>query len=276
MAKQFDATLKHLVESRPLDWLDLIGLPHRSTATAVDADVSSVSAAADKVLLVESELPYLAHFEFQSGPDPDLDERMMLYNVLLRWRHRKPVRSVAILLSPKAAGPRILGRFEQSIDSTHRVAFAYRLLTAWTLPIESLLQGGLGTLPLAAVAASESDFPAVVAETHRRIASLPSDLVDELLTSMYLLGGLRHGDAFLTSLFAGVRNMEESATYQAIIRKGELEGRRDDLLVLGTKRFGEPSPQVLDIIKAIHDPQRLATLFRNAFDAASWTELLAS
>jgi hypothetical protein len=51
--KVYDATLKHLVEARPADWLTYLGLATGTQVGAVDADVSSVSAAADKVLRVD-------------------------------------------------------------------------------------------------------------------------------------------------------------------------------------------------------------------------------
>ena len=50
MSKPFDATPKGLVEIRPTDWPAFLG----STASAVevvDADVSTVTAGADKVLM---------------------------------------------------------------------------------------------------------------------------------------------------------------------------------------------------------------------------------
>jgi hypothetical protein len=62
-AKAYDATLKHLVEARPVEWLTYLSLPVGTRIGAVDADLSSVSAAADKVLRVEGPEPYLAHLD---------------------------------------------------------------------------------------------------------------------------------------------------------------------------------------------------------------------
>jgi hypothetical protein len=39
--KAYDATLKHLVEARPTDWLAYLGMPIGSKIEAVDADLSS-------------------------------------------------------------------------------------------------------------------------------------------------------------------------------------------------------------------------------------------
>ena len=107
MAKRFDATTKELFDRHPADWLAYAGLPvpaNRAAVRVVDADLSGISLSPDKVVLVDGPEPYIAHFEFQSGVDADLDLRVLVYNVLLRRRHRLPVRSVVILLRRKRAG----------------------------------------------------------------------------------------------------------------------------------------------------------------------------
>ena len=58
MPQPFDATTKDLVEMHPEDWLAYLGLP-RAAVEVVDADVSTVSAAADKVLRVLEPDPWL-------------------------------------------------------------------------------------------------------------------------------------------------------------------------------------------------------------------------
>jgi predicted transposase YdaD len=278
--RRYDATLKHLFDSRPLDWLDLAGLPHGAMARVVDGDLATVTAAADKVVLVEGANPYVAHVEFQSGPDADLDQRVMFYNVLLRWRHEMPVRSVVFQLGPKAAGLRVTGRFSDRSDGGHGIDFSYRLVRAWELPPDQLLAGGMGTLPLAVLASAEERLAVVAAEVRHRLDRVAPTDAAELLTATYILGTLRHDEGLLGRLLEGVRHMEESAGYQAIMRRGKaeglLEGRREDVLLVGRRRFGEPSAEVLAIVNSIRDPQRLGELVVAALDASSWTELLAS
>ena len=52
-SKQFDATVKDLIEVDAAAWLELAGLSGPRTFALVDADVSTLTAAADKVLRVE-------------------------------------------------------------------------------------------------------------------------------------------------------------------------------------------------------------------------------
>jgi predicted transposase YdaD len=69
MAKKFDATLKSLLEDSPVDWLRLAGRPPAPVAV-MDADVSTVTAATDKVLRVTAKRPWVMHIDFQAGPTP--------------------------------------------------------------------------------------------------------------------------------------------------------------------------------------------------------------
>jgi predicted transposase YdaD len=68
MAKKFDATLKTLLEESPQDWPALAGQPPRPVKV-IDADISTISGATDKVLLVRGPPDSIMHFDFQAGPD---------------------------------------------------------------------------------------------------------------------------------------------------------------------------------------------------------------
>jgi hypothetical protein len=79
--------------------------------------------------------------------------------------------------------------------------------------------------------------------------------------------------------------MEESATYQAIIRKGAAmgraegreEGRKEQarrmLLLLGEIRLDPPDASVVAAVEAITDVERLEDLVEQMLDAESWQQL---
>ena len=76
-----------------------------------------------------------------------------------------------------------------------------------------------------------------------------------------------------------VHGIEESVTYQAILRKGEARGRleqsRSMLLHYGRKRFGSPDAATVARLEAITDLTRLHQMADRASDVATWDELLA-
>ena len=91
MAKPFDATLKHLLEAYPDHWLRLLGFHTAGPAAVIDADLSTVTAEADKVLRLAAPEPWLLHLELQASYDSRLPRRMLRYNILLDERHDTPV-----------------------------------------------------------------------------------------------------------------------------------------------------------------------------------------
>jgi hypothetical protein len=84
VAKPFDATIKYLVEGFPADWLALAGLGLVERVAAVDANLSTITAEADKVLRVEAPEPWLVHIEFQTSHEANFPRRLLRYNSLLK------------------------------------------------------------------------------------------------------------------------------------------------------------------------------------------------
>jgi predicted transposase YdaD len=283
--KPFDATTKHLVEARPAAWLEYAGLP-RADVDVIDADLSTVTADADRVLRVNAPAPWLAHLEFQAGYDRDLGERTLQYNVLLHRRHGLPVQSVVLLLRPEADGPEMTGVVQHRLpwgDLYHE--FRYQVVRAWQKPVEAVLSGGLGTLPLAPLSdVSRAALPGVIDRMKERIRrEAPPDEAGLLWTATYVLMGLRYPENVTEQLLQGVRDMKESVTYQAILAEGRAEGlaqgraaeARAILLRIGGKRFGPPSAQTRAAIEGVTSVERLELLTERLLDVESWDELLA-
>ena len=242
----FDITSKHLIAGGPRDWLTLAGLPVPASADAVravDAELSTLSAASDQVIRVDDPIaPYLAVVDFQSGHDAAFDLRMLLYNVLARWRHRLPVRTVAYLLRPAAETRHLSGGLRERLDVDARLEFDYRVIRVWELSPDLVLAGGLGTLPLAPVTAvGRADLPGVIDHMRARLdREVPPATAGELWYATRVLLGLRYDAAVANALLKGVLAMRESTTYMETLeegaRLGEARGEARGL-VLGTRRL---------------------------------------
>ncbi|MFN0073118.1 MAG: hypothetical protein ACKVVP_16670, partial [Chloroflexota bacterium] len=110
--------------------------------------------------------------------------------------------------------------------------------------------------------------------------------------------GLRYPPGLVHQLVPGVRNMRESSTYQLILNEGRAEGRdqgraegrdegraegRDEgratearslLLLMGTTKFGAPTPAARSALDSITDIARLERMGPRLLSATSWDELL--
>jgi predicted transposase YdaD len=261
MSQTFDATLKDLLELDCASWSTLIDVPAR-TATVIDADLSTVSTATDKVIRLFDPDELLA-IDFQAGPLVGLPRRTCKYNRLLADRHELTVRSVVVLLRPEAYLPALTGLYtETHPDQTNPyLQFRYDVVRIWQPPVERFLTGSVGLLALAPIAnVGLTELPQVVQQMQQRLTLVELGLRQRIWASAYLLSGLRYNEAVSERLFAEVMGMEESSTYQAILRKGRseglLEGQREGqregqlagkleaVLLLGRQKFGEPSARI--------------------------------
>jgi hypothetical protein len=285
-ASSYDPTLKALVETDPASWPALFGYPPGPTAV-IDADVATVSGAADKVLRVSTDPPYLLHLEFVAGHDAAaLPRKLHVRNGLLEDRHDLPVRSAAILLRPESDSPRVTGVYERGLPGeTPYLTFRYQAMRVWQLPPGPLLAGGPAVMPLAVISAvTEAELPGIIQQIERRLAGRRGRTrAPAVWAAAFILLGLRRSGALAAHLFRGVVSMKESTTYQMIVEEGRAEGRTEGavaeakrvLRLQGDDAFGPPDARTAAAIERINDVTRLEGLLKRMRTAGSWQELLA-
>jgi len=283
MPHPYDASTKYLLQTRLADWLPLSGRTTTAELQVIDADLATVTAAADRVLKVCEEPPWLLHLELQASRDPDLLPNLPAYNILLERRHGALVRTVVVLLRKSADWPELTGTLERGFRGEQPyLVFRYEVVRVWQLSPDMFLSGGLGILPLAPLSAvAEAELPGVIRRMDQRIrAEATPDEAGTLWTAADVLMGLRYPRQLVVQLLQGVHGMKESVTYQAIVEEGEIKGmlraRLDDLLRLGRRRFGEPNADAEATLRGINDPERLSRMIDVLLDVSSWDELLAT
>jgi predicted transposase YdaD len=278
MDRPFDPTLKTLVELSPADWLPL-AKRRRRRVTIEDSDVGTiVSGATDKLFRVHDEPEYLLHLDFEAGHfHSELPLRLRLYNSVFEYRHQRLVLSVPVLLCPESDSPQWNGLLQRGFPGEVPLStLRYEVIRVWELPVEQLLSGGVGTLALAPISnVPESALRHVIRRLKERLSrpKAPRRAAD-VWAATYVLLGLRYSDELAHALFEEVLGMEQSATYQAIVRRGRAEEARPLLLLLGQTKFGPPDAATQAALESIVDLARLEELGVRLLSAGSWQELL--
>ena len=202
-----------------------------------------------------------------------------------------------ILLRREAVSPAVLSSVRDVEYDDSYLDFRYRTIRLWEQPVEPLLNGGLGTLPLAPISnVSEQELPEVISKMEQRLShEAAASEINESWTATLILLGLKYSPEVGRKLLAGVRHMKESTTYQEILAegavigeargeakgeaRGEARGRvaeaRAVLMRLGTRRFGSPPVPAIQRIESMNNLNELETLIDGVIDASSWTDLLA-
>jgi hypothetical protein len=170
MSHRYDASTKYLVEARLPDWLPLVAPPTSARTELVSADLSTVTAAADRVLRVHDASPWLLHLELQASRDADLVSNLHLYNALLERRHGPPIRTVVVLLRRSADAPDLTGALQRNFPGEENyLDFRFRVIRLWELPAETFLNGGLGLLAIAPLSTvTEAELPAIIRRMEER------------------------------------------------------------------------------------------------------------
>jgi hypothetical protein len=266
-----------------------LGIHPQGAVEVIDSDLSTVTAEADKVYRVSGPEPYLVHVEMQTSPDTTLPRRLLRYNILLDYRHNMRVWSVAVLLRPEAEAATLTGSLDLRLPDGQIVHdFHYGVVKTWQQSAEAILQGPLGTLPMALLA----DIPPEAARTvlqridERLVLEATEPEAARLINSTLLLAGLRFEKETLAQLFFGVRSMnlldakilKDSSAYQLlqeIEERVRVEEARSILIGLATDRFGEPTETQKALLDGITDHDRLVRLCKQVGSLATWDELLA-
>jgi predicted transposase YdaD len=280
-AKPYDPTLKTLVEIEPESWPVLFGYAKAPTEI-IDADIATVSGAADKVLRVSGDPAYLLHLEFVSGHDSaTLPSTLLMRNSLLGHRHQLRVRSGAVLLRPESDSPQLTGLYERRFPGEEAyLTFHYAVVRVWQLAPEPLLSGGLALLPLAPISAvTETQLPGIIKRMEQRLSGRQGRRQAPVIWgAAYILLGLRHSPSLAAQLFRGVMSMKESSTYQAILEEGRSEGAvaeaKKVLRLQGDDVFGAPDARIAAAIERLNNLTELEDLLRRVHSVASWQELL--
>jgi len=283
---RFDVSTKELVWDDPAAWLEGFGIGPRGPVEVIDSDITTLTAAADKVIHVGGPQPYLVNFEVQSSHQTDLVETTWFRQAALFHRHRLAVLTVLVLLRPDANSPSLTGTFELSMpDGWQTNRYNYRVVRLWQEDPESYLTGGVNLVPLAPltnVPDAEEELRGLVRHMAERINAEPEPRAAKLWTATYLLMGLCFSKEFASRLLEGVQNMRESTTYQAILTEGRNEGRVGEaqrmLLMLGETRFGEPDEATRGAVEAILDVERLERMTKRVLDTniQDWNGLLGT
>lgn len=306
MAKKYDAGMKALVEAHLPDWLALVPRKPRGPVRVIDSDVATVTAEADKVLLVEDPAPWILHVELQSKRDASLEWRVPWYNAILEYKHKCLVHSIVVLLTEEAETPGLTGQWIRAFEGEPPYRYLrYQVVRVWELHAAELARGPWGMFPLAPLCAdAENLMPGLIQQMGHRVRSEHSDpaTARELWTITEILLGLRYRDPLLTLLVKEMKSMvdlKESLSYQMIVAEGIAEGKaagiavgkiegkaegrvegridalRDMILRQGKKKIGKPSAKIVREVKAITDERRLMDISERILEVQTWKDLLA-
>lgn len=275
----FDATMKELVGTQVSDYAAFLHLSDNLELTIINAELSTVSAATDVAIGLGEPLQSIVDLNFQSSADPELPNRVLLYSSVLRARYNVPVRSMTVLLRPKADHPSLTTENVYYEAGGTRLDFRFEVIRLWQQPAEVYLNAGLGVLPLAVLGALPEDVEKKdsLRDIVERIESIlhaktSPENAARLMQSTLNLVGLRVPKDQVGTIFRGIKTMK--AAYDELLEEGAIMNSHKLLLLLGRQRFGPPRPEIESAIREITDLDRLERMASAILTVVDWKELL--
>jgi hypothetical protein len=285
MATPFDAAAKDLIEMAPADWLGFLGHPRSpELVRVIDADLSAtVSTSTDKVIRVDDPEPWLLMIELQAAWDGDLPFDLLRRYALLRHRHRLPVSCAIVLLRPEANTSTMSGTFGQPDRLGRDWDFPFHVVRVWELPVETIIRGPAGLWPLAPVAGVDrTDILPVLLQVRERVfGELSRSRAETLWEATLQLLALRYDDESIEQWENIMAAIDISTTKLGtrLLSQGRVEGRveeaRENVVTLGSERFGPPPTEIAQALHATTDLAHLHHLVKRVLHASTWQELLA-
>ncbi|HJT56297.1 MAG TPA: hypothetical protein VJ761_07380 [Ktedonobacteraceae bacterium] len=233
MAGQYDDSVKKLIEANPQDFVAL-AVKGGHFQEILDKELKSAHIFADALLKVTQHgKPMLAHFEFQSGDDPHMPERLLEYNTLASREHDYlPVSSCVIYLK-KVSNPPMSPFIRQLPDSEEVVRFHFKSIELAKLSADEFLKsGGVGLSPLVTLTQDGTKHDIV----KKMIAGLQSAGQSNLLVVAGSIASLAFGQKsvaeqeWLERTFAMLNDtLRSTKFYQKILNEGREGGIEEGL-----------------------------------------------
>jgi hypothetical protein len=284
MSMRFDATLKDIARSHAPDYAEALRLTGPGPLKLLNVDLSTITAAADLILGHGDPPQSVVVLHFQASWDGNVMPRVVLYNGVAYFRYRVPVHNVVVLLRPSANNPSLDEGVHYAIwPERGRYDLAVEIIRMWEQPVEEILAGGPGVLPLAPLCkmpagmSLQQALPGILRQIEERfVREVSPEQGKRLMTATFVLAGLRLARAEAEELFQGVRMLEESTTYQMIVDEGRLQEARKILLLVGRQKLGAADPSITLVLETVKDVERLERMAQRIWQAANWQDLLAT
>jgi predicted transposase/invertase (TIGR01784 family) len=277
----FDNICKFLAETYSTDiasWL--LGEPIPLTQVQPQ-ELAVEPIRADSLILLEAK-DLLLHLEFQTRPDPQIPFRELDYWV--RGKRRFPDKKILqFVIYLKETSSDLVFQQEFKDDNTYH---RFEVIRLWEQPVTKFLEYE-GMLPFA-ILVGESNKEALLQDIALKIDQIAEEDTRETISAAtYVLAGLVLDENIIKQILR--RDiMEESVTYQAILREGELkglkkgreegeiQGRKQGLLTIIlkqlTRKFGNLPPKLHTRIARLQIP-RLESLAEAILDFESVADL---
>lgn len=269
--QDYDITLKTLSDKLPHHFVNFIFEDFNGEIAQLNKELPANIRESDCLIKVKDtnkHTEFILHLEFQSSHDANMPHRMLSYFARIYDTYKLPIYPLVMYLNPDNSGLNIVDTFVNSIYDKNILFFEYEVLKIWEIDQNRIIDNNLyGLFPILPLAKTKAiDDKQNLTECFNLVREIGIEdkvLKADIYVCTGILAGLRYPKELIESLMK-VEIMEESVIYQDILNKGIEKGREKgiqkgreegmkegmekSIIQILSKRFGNISPGLADII----------------------------
>ena len=291
--KKYDRASKTLIQGYDKEIIEFITKDKIQALRSIDREINLPEKHLDSAFEVNNK--YILNIEFQTIYEKNIEERLLLYRCLLKYKsnYQKPVRTIIVYLTDN---PNISNICEEFIEE-NKLEFEFKVIKIWELDAEIIIKNKiLGLLPFVPLLKKEPEWIKsiynIIRETKldkkEKIDLLNCTLVfsslifkkEEIKKIMIPIEKFEHTDFFQDlkkvareeGLKEGVKEGHDLGIKEGI-QEGQILGKIEFLIKILNKKFNKLPATISKYLKNSKDMQLIESIIDNIFEINSINEL---
>lgn len=218
--------------------------------------------------------------EIATYPERRVNEQMARDAMVVLLGRRVLPTLLTVVLHPKG-NLRLTGDHAWACPQGRtRLGLQWQVIELWTLAAGDLLAAAdVGLMPLVPLTRIDGPPDVVLRQCRQRIDQAPEGERDNLLAVAQVMARMRYNDAGLLSILGGKQMIVETPFIQELLEEACVENTRKNMREtvqrILAERFGPLPPQMVELLNAVADEQRLRDLVLEAVRCASLDDFQA-
>ena len=277
---KYDDLLKGLARLSPKDFVQWLcpQFPKIKKVTFEDREFELTYRRVDTLYKVKAKqaAEFILHLEFQATLSDDLSMRLYEYSARIHRALKLPVKTVVVFLDSTHAIKTLepVERMEVGGEIVSEFHYTKVILPEkhWETVIAKGLPAILPLIPFTKIPKGEERLAlSKAAESIENLQDTPMSA--ELAATLYLLAGYSYSEAIEDVIKEKLMlDLRQSETYRKAAETGEIKAKREALVKILNRLFGQISPELQKQLEVIRSVKKLDTLIDLALASTSLEE----
>ncbi len=208
--KKYDRVSKVLIQTYDKEIIEYLLNIQVNSISSVDREINLPEKHLDSTFNINDE--YIINIEFQTEYDENIEQRLLLYRCLLKYKYNKPVKSVIIYLKESSNI-----KYEYSEDD--QIKFKFDVVKIWELNLNKILEEKiLCLIPFMPIIKNE---PELIKSAYNIIidSEVEKEVKENLLNCMLVFSTLMYKKEVIKNMIAPIEQFKKTEFFQELVQE---------------------------------------------------------